>query len=450
MNLLFHSSFLTGKRDSISFYFEPVRHGEFVKIHRVFYVNQEFEQLARGDYNKQEINARDSVNTLSLRDFYRSIQALSRLDNALSLPLPDELERAVCSFLDGVEGREPSREVHEQIDALNLAFFKYRYSLVNRRFALDETAPMVDSIINTVPFTEDRLDDFQEGDEPRIDAISPSELSRIEYRVYNVGQASCSALIKYTDSSNRDYRVIAVFDFGYRNPGKRNASLDEMISKIAPDTTIVISHFHRDHINNITRHCSTYTKRWVFPSCDTSKVKAYKLFQALVLVAKKKTRSGNIYIFPTPYCFSPNLKIVQNTGGIKDRYQKSEANAQSIVCELSIGRKTVLIPGDALYEDFATLNNGRPFDLVVVPHHGCLYSSRSVTPSVAAIRQMVGPETIGVVSCGKNPYKHANTTHLSWFREAILFQDGTAYDDYGSKIAWPSLEAGDYYSFRFV
>ena len=117
------------------------------------------------------------------------------------------------------------------------------------------------------------------------------------------------------------------------------------------------------------------------------------------------------------------------------QYQlRDDVNAQSLVCVLAVGGKRILIPSDALYEEYDTIDLSKPFDYVIVPHHGCRYCGYGGAGSGMKIDKVVGRDTVGIVSCGSNTYGHVNESHLSWHSDPYLFSNAVIYDDYGNEI----------------
>ncbi len=452
MNLVYCNKFYSKKRDSLSLYFEYAGSVELIRVHKVYYIAKEFKELTQDNGTIDALDLKESIIDLGTFDLLESIEELAyKLNNqSKKNDVENDLSKSLFLIINQFGRINLKEQTNEFISMLNSVFLKYRFSINENAFFIDDIYEEIDNKIEFINFERKSLFDFKEDNEPQLDNISPDESYLYELRVFNVGQANCSALIKYKDDKKKDYDVVVVFDLGYQKKNGKNSKLDEMISKIDNNTTIIISHFHQDHINNITKHCQIMTNRWVFPSCDPSKHKAYKVFQALLCVATKKTYSGNVYVFPTPYSLSFNLSIHQHNGKATDFYQKGDnVNAQSLVCDLSIGEKRVLIPGDALYEEYDTLNLDSPFDFVLVPHHGCLYSDKQNTPKVKKINRVVGKDTYGIASCGYNTYGHANISHLSWYSNYYLFNNVKIYDDNKNHLKTSYVKREDYFPVVF-
>ena len=261
-----------------------------------------------------------------------------------------------------------------------------------------------------------------------MDEILDEDSNLYELRVFNVGQANCSALIKYNDLTKQDYKVVFVFDFGCEPCHKRNAKLNEMISKIDKDTFVLISHFHTDHFNNIASHLLMKTSRWIFPNSYTKAVKANKLFHVLLRVAASKTSSGTIYRFPSPFSFSSNIQVSEYTGpAVTSPIKNSLINLRSFVSVLSINNTRVLLPADATYKVFQACVISNKYDYVLLPNHGCYYPNNSIAKGI--VNPLLKDTTLGIVQAGINSYGHPNCCHLSLYPMIKLLGTKRIYCD---------------------
>lgn len=451
INLTSFNPLKSGNRDSLALFFEEKDNRKTIRVHRQYYRAEELKNLVLSqDYDAESLDIVETVTDLSLDGFRQSLADLRKRKGKTLAKIHPKIEDAFRNVFDNngfLDGVYPI----DLIDELNDTFFYCRYSLGERDFVLDELAPTFDGTINSVPFTEDQLPNFIPGQEPSIEGISPLDARNYELRVYNVGQASCSALIRYTNEERTDYKVVVVFDLGYQKRNGKNEHLNEMINRIDKDTTIVISHFHNDHFNNATKHVRLKTCRWLFPSCEPKKHRANVFFRALLGIIQGKTQDGTIYLFNTPYDFSENLRIHQRIGPAKDPYQKGDqVNAESLVCELLMPGKRILIPGDALYEEWDSDDRfSPPYDYILIPHHGCLYANPSSIGENAMIHRFIGQETTGICSCGANKYGHANENHLAWYGRYHLFAGSKIYDDDKNELQRIGCPRFDYYSITF-
>lgn len=448
-SLLRHSRIRSHNRNAMSFFIESSEDGG-VRIHKQFYIQEQYQNFISNVQNELDsIDIKESVADIDFNLFERAIGTL------LSRKTKNEHERLFLIMLRSFwnkhryyESDNDDESKQEWFRDLNDIFRKYYYSLEDNSFHTEEH---VYNAVNTIcNYTIEHYVDFNDVDRPEIEPVDDPDL--FELRIYNVGQANCSALIKYLDRTKNDYKVVMVFDFGYQRSGN-NIKLDEMISKIDSSTTILISHFHNDHINNITDHLTLRTNRWLFPDCHPNNFKANKIYAALVKVASGKTSSGILYRFPVPFHFSDNILVDQYLGNrIHGGPRRSLINAKCLVCKISIRGKDILIPGDALYEDYGDaliLENNKKYDYILVPHHGCKYIDKSFTFNDAKIKDFVGNNTIGFVQCGKNSYGHANINHLGLYSVANEFYGTSFYDDNKKLLGVSKRKYEDFYSISF-
>lgn len=446
-----------GHRDSLSIFVERVAEN-VIRVHRQFYIYNEFYNFYINNQYENRLDFRDAVNDISLDEFFDLLDKfIDRNINSKNHLVANELREIKIRYIenDFHSNDIETNHIEEFIDDINDVFVRYYFSLTSNSFASDETIynkvnENIDKCINYN--SEIHYEDYEE--KPNIHPATGEE-HLYELRVYNVGQANCSALIKYKDDTKTDYKVIMVYDLGYQKSNGKNSQLEKMIEKIDGDTTILISHFHSDHINNIVNHLLILTTRWLFPKYEGKNKKGLKTFQTLIKIATIKTFSGTLYNFPVPYSFSENISIHQYLKAIKgDRNQTSLTNSHCLVCKVSIGAKDVLIPGDALYGEYGDgllLDNNKKYDYILVPHHGCKYDGNTAANRKMRIAKFIGNDTIGIVMCGKNNYGHANENHLSWFQpnNVHLFSGSVIYDDAKNHIRTCNNIKVDYYKIEF-
>ena len=434
---------MSGNRDCISLFFEYAGSG-IIKINKFYYESRTFVDFLK-DYSieAKEVfnypNIRVSSYDVRWREFVESINYLS---NAISRYYPEKsdfLTNSVRELLDR-NGDLSDESIEAVLDNVNETLTGYQFYFrgnEQRHFFNDELIDAINVNIEAVPYTDDL-------ENVRVPACMPEEYRVIdnpdlfELRVYSVGQANCSALIKYTDLQKSDFNVVVVFDFGLES-GKRNAQLNRMINKIDENTTIIISHFDMDHINNIGKFLLKRTCRWLFPEHEPRKKKANLLYHDLLKTAARKSVNGRqVFSYKTPYSLSTYLRINQNTNNriADNRYQSTLANAQCIISSLCINDTNVLIPADALYRDFpADVFNYR-YNYVLIPHHGCEYGD-PVTSHDAyfdSIKEIVNDDLEGIVMCGKGGirYGHANTKHLQWYNRVTAFDSAFFFSSRGT------------------
>lgn len=456
-SLIQHVKSKCDNRDSLSLFVEYCG-GYQIRVHRQFYNYVQFESFFVENENIDRLDYRDITNDIGFPEFNN---LLIRLLNKRNLNKDDELFlEELLKILHEIRSFEENNgdenDIDDRLNRINDVFCKYRFSINDNSFVLDERIyNKINDVLKNIQFNHEvRYEDYKDWATPEIESVLEKEL--YELRIFNVGQANCSALIKYINEDKDDYRVIIVFDLGFQRSAGHNQQLDEMLSKIDCDTTILISHYDSDHINNISDHLYITTGRWIFPNYDGKGKKALKTFQMLMKVATKKTFSGTVYNFPTPFNFSPNISVHQYMGSKKaDSYQSTLMNSKCLVCKLSIGGKDILIPADALYEEFGdelVLPNGKKYDYILVPHHGCKYINKTIAHSSLKIWKYIDNNTVGFVMCGKNSYGHANVDHLSWFSNKNIhsFKGALCYKNVKNVIASIGDINSDFYSIIFI
>ena len=425
--------------DCLSLYFEYIGSKQ-IQINKFYYNSESFISFLNENSFRERKNygaIKTSSYTVEFHEFAESILYLSR---SLWYEYPNKTE-ALIHHLDRLRMHiEVDQEQEEDIEAIigdiNQTLLGYQRRFVRQfdeqiHYFNRQLEEALEHNIELVPYVGNE-------DNCRIPACMPEEYRLIdnpelfELRVYSVGQANCSALIKYKDNLKKDYNVVVVFDFGLESR-KRNSKLKEMINKIDENTTIIISHFDLDHINNIENFELYRTCRWLFPEHEPRTKQANLLYHDLIKTASQKSINGRqVFSYKAPYSLSNYLRINQNTDKhINDRkYQSTLANAQCIISSLCINNTNVLIPADALYRDFPDDVFNYRYDYVLIPHHGCKYGDpSSVDPYFDKIRAIVNNDVKGVVMCGKggDRHGHANTTHLRWYNDVCAFSDAHFY-----------------------
>lgn len=455
---------MSGNRDCISLFFERAGSGA-IRINKFYYESRTFIDFLKD----HSLEAKQVVNYPNIRvssydvNWSEFVESIDYLSNAISQYYREKSE-LLLEYIYELRVRNgdlPSKSIETILDNVNetLTGYQYCFRNNNRRHLFNEE--LIRAFNSNIELVEPYVKDLENV---RIPACMPEEYRLIdnpdlfELRVYSVGQANCSALIKYSDSEKKDFNVVAVFDFGLES-GKRNTELKRMIDKIDQNTTIIISHFHSDHINNIGKFLLTRTCRWLFPEHEPKNHKANILYHDLIKTAARKSFDGlHVFSYKTPYSLSNYLRINQNTSkkiGDK-RYQHSLPNAQSIISSLCINGTNVLIPADALYGDFPADVFNYHYNYVLIPHHGCEYGDPMTSHDAYFdnIKAIAGNETKGVVMCGKGGirYGHANTNHLRWYNQVTVFSDAFFFSSKGvadTSYSPNTIEFSNYYKITF-
>ena len=223
--------------------------------------------------------------------------------------------------------------------------------------------------------------------------------NKLKLRIFNVGQANCSCL--YVDKN-----IHTLFDIGDMH---RNYSLSKTI-KEADNFDIIISHFDNDHINASKRlfkkaknNVTLYFPSWE-PVKNLNTMAQFLLLGAcisnynLVPLDLNSSQKNNVR----------GVDVFQGVLQTKNALKLSERNARCLISQINHGEESILIPGDALYDNFPIAF--KPTKMII-PHHGCYYDRR-IPLSQINIEKL--NETF--VFCGPSrKYHHPNVTHIGRF-----------------------------------
>lgn len=225
---------------------------------------------------------------------------------------------------------------------------------------------------------------------------------KVKLKIYDVGQANCSSL--YIND-----KLTIFFDLGSM---KYNSILYKDFDNFM-DGYVFISHFDNDHINAYNHFFLKKKKRNVkiiFPYEKS----IYKLsFNAQIFLFCAYISNYELY----PVILKENnLKIFNNDFitlyqgiYIKSSINKiTKRNALSLICQIKHNKNSVLIPGDALYDNFP---NYYDINHIIIPHHGCKYNCQKCFTNISENKILKS-----FVFCGPSKvYKHPNYDHLKHF-----------------------------------
>lgn len=234
------------------------------------------------------------------------------------------------------------------------------------------------------------------------DALLRSEITRIE--CINVGQANFS--MGYHGDSNHP---LVVFDIGIRSQKSLRAYPENKLRQIDGNGIVIISHYDADHINGV-RYLDPAAKNriWFLPQKRLSPTSV----ERNLLTFLEHSRCAflpDIDYRVTPFnpavhvCRLGNLRIYQGNAAKVDSCQSTSENARSLICTVKKDR-TILLPGDSLYEEFPT--DFGSIDYLVVPHHSCDYDKPVQNLRAPDLKELV------VFAGPHRGYRHPNFTHL--------------------------------------
>lgn len=405
--------------DTMTPYFS--KYGSKIVLHFVFTHNETFSAFLNHRQTTTPKIKEEKVE-MSFEDF--RVLFLYSIQNEVYINQFHKNEVDIDDLIGKIENNQ-LRINEEIIKRVNQGMFGVEFTLKNKSFNFNENNYEANKR-NIVEYSKCYDEDIIE--KPELCKEYQDDDAYYKFRVFNVGQANCSALLKMKE--NDDYDVVAVFDLGYEEGKITNYELNSVLGKIDNRTTIVISHFDSDHINNVVSMNQYATNRWVIPDHEPKVEAASIFYQALLAQMTAKSYSGAIYRYSVPMFLSPYFKISQNQTGRHEHFQSSQINADCMISSLLFNNTKILIPGDALYRDFPKDIFDYEFDYILVPHHCCRYEPKGSSHRrlIEKIEQITKNDPLGIVMCGTNNHGHANNDHLSWYKNHFLFRDSVVYN----------------------
>lgn len=258
--------------------------------------------------------------------------------------------------------------------------------------------------------------------------VANNEVSDIDgytVRVFNVGQANCSAV--FLKNSTNPY---CIFDIGDCNS---NGSLKSFLAKMSDNGFVMISHYDRDHINLYNELGYNALKRvFIVHELPSYKLSSTFLFFIWKLYCNNTPliviKDGSLTT--KPLSIGKFLSIYQGELLKMSKYQSTTENTCSLIGKIKINNKIAVFPGDALEEEFDI--GEEKIDLLMIPHHGCGYGKKvSFTAAQAHLF---------VKHACNNRYKHPALNHVSNF--AVVHRFG----DKSSKIYDKGMKINDTYT----
>lgn len=243
--------------------------------------------------------------------------------------------------------------------------------------ALEVFKKMKDTYSNVLRQFEQNKEKYESEKRERVNTLELKYLlsenqHKCFLRLFNVGQANCSAL--YVES---DKIPSVVFDLGADEYSKKNnTELMNMINNLDGNGFLVISHFDWDHYNMYKLlPKDAFNRLFVvheFPKYLSGRRSAFAhtlfLNNTPVYVIK-----NNTILTTADYKNFALFDICQGLKLRKNKGQSTLENTYSLVSMININGVEAIIPGDALEDEFV-INNGKVFQYAIVSHHGCKYN----------------------------------------------------------------------------
>ena len=308
---------------------------------------------------------------------------------------------------DNNEQEKTIETINEELSSIIISFEGDRY----KRLDSFEGYSKLNNLLKVVVATNQTAFTFRSA------FLSSEEKKTM--RLFNVWQANCSALYCGT-------KVGVVFDLGNKN-GKNREPVTmltkELANKNDGDVLFVISHFHDDHVN-LANHIP-YEKLdnalFVFPFVEKPNSICFKA--RLMILSAYKYGIPMFFMFnsvPTPTRIGG---VDLYKGSVKHSISENEAmNAESVIAELDLDGKRILIPGDSLYEFWP--KRFSPTHLIV-PHHGCEYTNSMGNIDLNNVKEAFVSSKFNV------RYHHPNVLHINNFENGrvVLFSYNTDKQD---------------------
>jgi hypothetical protein len=227
--------------------------------------------------------------------------------------------------------------------------------------------------------------------------------SKYKLRIFYVGQAACSVLLK-------NDIPIAVFDIGtsMRNPDLSLVSFLENVN----GGLFLLSHGDADHINlNSYLNHAFKNNFWLLPVPTI-------MTGALVSLLTNLARfPNNFSLISDSHGKNPNaipfdiINIYQADPASKDPSQSTKENAHCLLAEIN-AEKTAFIPGDSLYSEYPKTFSP---DFLLIPHHVCRLN-RATNFSASMQLKETGEAFMPVSEKGfGKPRFHPNKEHYDLF-----------------------------------
>lgn len=232
------------------------------------------------------------------------------------------------------------------------------------------------------------------------------ECAQYNLRVFNVGQADCSALVK-------NGVPIAVFDIG--SGSKEPPSCLLPFLSTMHNGLFVISHCDTDHLSLEEHFHQAFSDNfWLLPFPTIRNSYIENLLKGLEpFTSHFKVLDDNSVKTTDPFKFDV-INVYQANPSQKDPNQSTLENAHCLLAEI-VANKTALIPGDSLYKEYP--KSFSP-DILVVPHHACRLKHPTCFPEKMVLKQ-TGEAYLPVSEKGfGRPRYHPNSEHYDYYASA--------------------------------
>lgn len=161
---------------------------------------------------------------------------------------------------------------------------------------------------------------------------------------------------------------------------------------------IILSHMHSDHVNGLEQYLENYKTKLIIYSKGGEDTEVYEKFKKIVErhnVEVKESIAGDKFVFGNieVEILLPDNKLINVEDNI---------NANSLVCKVNVGDKSILFMGDGIEETekkFLTIYDLSDIYLLKVGHHG------SKTSTSDMFIKKISPK-YAIISAKKSYYNH--------------------------------------------
>ena len=359
---------------------------------------------------------------INKREYIHFANSLEQNESALSFNYKHSQQTITINDLRGFLNNLNFRfdvEIEKDVDSINNVL--KTISIVkksNGNYELDDELQRYKSISNE--YFENKIIELKKSSNtfPFKGSENDVKLYRTKRLVmFNIGQGNLSALFT-------NYYPSYIFDLGY---GYKNDFATIMLNhlNLSSDklTTIVISHYHNDHINYASELPNRGANLEFIMPDFLNKSDIYK--PNIQILINKIIHNGNRACFilnntlVNPINYGP-LSLYQGNMNITDRNQHSKENSHGIITVINTITDKVLLLGDALYNDmFTTIIEKIKPTYMIIPDHGCSINHYGGFPNYLDLSLL--KESFVFAKCHRG-YKHPNLTHLRLFMDKPIIR----------------------------
>lgn len=393
------------KYDLVCFYASKII-GKKILLEKYYLQSQEYDRFASQFQNSNGYNTESFYISVGYSYIYREQTVdFEEFKKLFQIDLPIAQESPVLDSLN-YQIRNTALVIRSEMES----FLDRQYSsrvMVNAFFEQEENftkyivIPTEEASYGTTRPTTTALKDL-------LDLSCYGE-NDVALRMYNVGQANCSAL--YIGGRPR-----LIFDLGKsRECQPARHLLSNKLLDFSDRVVFIVSHFDNDHINMAgSISANRGNLNFVVPFFHRS---LYASKPNVQLIVSCSLYHGNkLFIIPDEFLSAPintkHFSLYQGSARKKDKNQSTDQNSHGLIGLIEYNGKIVWIPGDVLYDDLYT-TIGQPLKptYVIIPHHSCRYK-KTISSGIIDLTDLSESFTF----CGPHRgFHHPNKTHFDQY-----------------------------------